>query len=59
MYRPVGRAVTRSLPWAGQIGCSVANGSPPLRHFFERSYVAQAQSREDRPCQLVTRFGVL
>ena len=28
---------------AGQIGHSVANGSPPLRHFFERSYVARAQ----------------
>ena len=25
---------------AGQIGHSVANGSPPLRHFFERSCVA-------------------
>ena len=28
---------------AGQIGHSVANGSPPLRHFFERSYVAWVQ----------------
>ena len=28
---------------AGQIGRSVANGSPPLRHFFERSCVARAQ----------------
>ena len=28
---------------AGQIGHSVANGSPPLRHFFERSCVAWAQ----------------
>ena len=28
---------------AGQIGHSVANGSPPLRHFFERSCVARAQ----------------
>ena len=28
---------------AGQIEHSVANGSPPLRHFFERSCVARAQ----------------
>ena len=28
---------------AGQIGHSVANGSPPLRDFFERSCVARAQ----------------
>ena len=28
---------------AGQIGHSVANGSPPLQHFFERSCVARAQ----------------
>ena len=28
---------------ANQIGHSVANGSPPLRHFFERSCVARAQ----------------
>ena len=28
---------------AGQIGHSVANGSPPLRHFFERSCAARAQ----------------
>ena len=28
---------------AGQVGHSVANGSPPLRHFFERSCVARAQ----------------
>ena len=28
---------------AGQIGRSVAYGSPPLRHFFERNCVAQAQ----------------
>ena len=44
---------------AGQIGHSVANGSPPLRHFFERSCVARAQWRGDGPRQLVTRFGVL
>ena len=28
---------------AGQIGHSVANGSPPLRHLFERSSVARVQ----------------
>ena len=28
---------------AGRIGHSVANGSPLLRHFFERSCVARAQ----------------
>ena len=28
---------------AGRIGHSAANGSPPLRHFFERSCVARAQ----------------
>ena len=27
---------------AGQIGHNVANGSPPLRHFFERSCVVRA-----------------
>ena len=27
----------------GQIGHSVANGSPPLQRFFERSNVARAQ----------------
>ena len=26
--------------WAGQIGRSVANGSPPVRHFFEKRFVA-------------------
>ena len=28
---------------AGQIGRSVVHGSPPLRHFFERSCFARAQ----------------
>ena len=28
-------------PWLGQIARSVANGSPPLRHFLERSFVAR------------------
>ena len=27
----------------GQIGHSVANGSPPMRHFFEKSCIARAQ----------------
>ena len=27
----------RFKPWADQIGHSVANGSPPLQHFFERA----------------------
>ena len=31
----------------GQIGHSVANGSPPLRHFFERSCVAREQISKD------------
>ena len=44
---------------AGQIGHSVANGSPPLRHFFQRSCVARAQRRGDGPRQLVARFGVI
>ena len=44
---------------AGQIRHSVANGSLPLRHFFEKSYVARAQYCGDAPRQLVTRFGVL
>ena len=30
-------------PRAGQIGHSVANGSTPLRHFFEMSCVVRAQ----------------
>ena len=44
---------------AGQIGHSVANDSPPLRHFFKRSSVARKQWRGDGPCQLATRFGVI
>ena len=44
---------------AGQIEHSVANGSPPLRLFFESSCVARAQRRGDGPRQLVTRFGVI
>ena len=44
---------------AGQIGHIVANGSPPLRHFFEKSCVARAQCCGDKPRQLITRFGVI
>ena len=33
----------RFKSWACQIGHSVANGSLPLQHFFERSCVARAQ----------------
>ena len=44
---------------AGQIEHSVANDVPQLQHFFERSYVVQAQGREDGCCQLATCFGVL
>ena len=44
---------------ACQIVCSVYNGSPSLRHFFERSGFAGAQIRRDRPCKLITRFGVI
>ena len=48
----------RLKPRTGQIGHSVANGSPPLRYLFERSCVARAQLCGDGPCLLVTRFGV-
>ena len=54
LNRPVGRAVTRSSQErevdlrfefrAGQIGHSVANGSPPLQHFFERKYAARRRN---------------
>ena len=37
----------------------VAKVSPPLRPFFERTFVARVQWREDWFCKLVTRFGVL
>ena len=39
---------------AGKIGQSVVNGSPPLRHFFEKSCVARAQWRVYGPRRLVT-----
>ena len=44
---------------ADQIEHSVANGSPPLRHFFEGNCVARAQWRGDGPRKLVTRFGIM
>ena len=42
-----------------QIWLSVAWGSPPLRHFFERSCVARPQWRGDGPRKLVTCFSVI
>ena len=53
---------TRSLRFksrARQIGYNVANSSPPLRHFFEKSCVAQAQWHGDGSCKLITHFGVV
>ena len=44
---------------AGQIGRSVANGSLPQQHFFERCYVVRRQWREDELHKLITRVGVL
>ena len=44
---------------AGQIRRSIANGSPPLQHFFKRSCAVWMQWRGDRPRQLVTRFGII
>ena len=41
----------------GQIGHSVADSLPPLRHFFKRTCADRAQSRGES--QLVTRFDVL
>ena len=38
-----GRGGLRFKFRAGQIEHSVTNGSPPLRHFFGRSYVVRAQ----------------
>ena len=39
---------------AGQIGHSFVNGSPPLRHFFERSCVARR--RNDVEMGVPTRY---
>ena len=33
--------------WNGQSGHSVTNGSPPLQHFFERSWVACKRNNEE------------
>ena len=43
----------------GHIGRSAANGSPPLQHFFERSYAIPAEWRRDGLRKLVGRFGVV
>ena len=67
-YRPGGRALTRTFFFGagglrfksrtGEIGHSAANGSPPLRHFFERSCVAR---HNDAAMGLAnfTRFDVI
>ena len=56
VYGPGG---LRFKPPAGQIGHSVANGSPPLQHIFERSCVAHGRKRVNELRQLVTRFAVI
>ena len=45
--------------WTGQIEHRFANSSPPLRLFFKRNCVAQAQCRGEGPSKLVTRLGVI
>ena len=45
-------------PWVGQIQHKVANGSPPLQLFFERSCVAQAQCRGDGLSKFFPHFPV-
>ena len=42
-YFASGAGGLRFKSWVGQIGRSVANSSPPLQHFFERSCVVRAQ----------------
>ena len=42
---------------AGQTGHSVANGSPPLRQFFERSCVARWRNYAKMVRKYVTRFA--
>ena len=49
----------RFKSWASQIERRVANGSPPLRLFFERSCVAQAKCRSEVPRKLLTRLDVI
>ena len=44
---------------AGQMGHGVANGSPPLQYFFERSYVAWHDDAEMGLANLLTCFGVI
>ena len=41
----------------GQMGHSVANVSPSLRHFCKKSGVTRAQWRGNNSLKLVTRFG--
>ena len=45
---------------AGGIGHRVADRSPPLRHFFKRSYAQpERYAAENEPSKLVTRFDVI
>ena len=68
-YRPVDWAITgsslsragglRFISRAGQIGHNITNGSPPVKHLFERSWLARALRRVDEPSKLITRFSVI
>ena len=67
-YWPVGQAVTLSYragglifkSQAGQIGHRVANGWPPLRHFFKSRYIQPGRyAAKNEPCKFVTRFDVI
>ena len=45
---------------ASQIGHRVANGSPPLRHFFKNRYIQLGRyASKNEPCKFVTRFDVI
>ena len=48
-----------SLKRAGNMSNSVVNGSPRLRHFFQKLLLPASVMTEDGPCELVTRFGVI
>ena len=48
-----GTGSLRFKSWAVQIGHRVANSSPPLRHFFERSCVAGSNGAEMDPAKLL------
>ena len=54
-----GPAGQRLKSRAGWIGLSVANGSPPLRRFFEINYVSREQWHGIGTCKLVTLFNVI